>query len=137
VTIDGFAAATRGLTRLRMAELTSAETRQALAHDPVLLLPLGSFEDQGPHAPMGDFLSADAVAGRIAERATQDGTPCLVAPTLPFGAADFFEPSDLPRRAGRHAVRPAAPRPEADRAVERPWRQRAGDLRDHAAHPPR
>ena len=73
----------------RMAELTATTLRERLAQRPVLLLPLGSFEDQGPHAPMGDYLSADALALRIAGAA---GVPALVAPVLPFGGADFFAP---------------------------------------------
>jgi creatinine amidohydrolase len=39
---------------------------------------------------MGDYLSAERVAERIAERATAEGTPTLVAPVLPFGGADYF-----------------------------------------------
>ena len=80
------------MTKHRMAELTSAEMRQRLARHPAVLVPLGSFEDQGVQAPMGDFLSADALALRIAERATGMGTDTLVAPVLPFGGADFFDP---------------------------------------------
>lgn len=39
---------------------------------------------------MGDYLLADAIAERIAQRATAQGTPCFVAPVLPFGGADWF-----------------------------------------------
>jgi creatinine amidohydrolase len=39
---------------------------------------------------MGDYLLADVIAERIARRATAQGTPCLVAPVLPFGGADWF-----------------------------------------------
>ncbi|WP_428486211.1 creatininase family protein [Rhodopila sp.] len=74
----------------RLAELTGGEMRQAAARRPVILLPLGSHEDQGPHAPMGDYLSAEGVALRIAATATDAGTETLVAPTLPFGGADYF-----------------------------------------------
>jgi creatinine amidohydrolase len=74
----------------RLAELTGTEMREAQARRPVILLPLGSHEDQGPHAPMGDFLSAEGVALRIAEAATAAGTETYVAPVLPFGGADFF-----------------------------------------------
>lgn len=76
--------------KYRMAELTAAEMRAALPRRPVILLPLGSHEDQGPHAPMGDYLSAEGVAVRIAETATKAGTETYVAPVLPFGGADFF-----------------------------------------------
>ncbi len=73
-----------------MGELTAGEMRAVLPDDPVILLPLGSHEDQGPHAPMGDYLSAERMAERIAERASAEGTRTLVAPVLPFGGADYF-----------------------------------------------
>lgn len=77
-------------TKTRLGELTAGEMRAVLPQRPVILLPLGSHEDQGPHAPMGDYLSAERVAERIAERATAAGTLTFVAPVLPFGGADFF-----------------------------------------------
>lgn len=77
-------------TKTRLGELTAGEMREVLPQRPVILLPLGSHEDQGPHAPMGDYLSAERVAERIAERATAAGTLTFVAPVLPFGGADFF-----------------------------------------------
>lgn len=76
--------------KLRMGELTAGEARETLARRPVILLPLGSHEDQGPHAPMGDYLSAERMAELIAARAGQFGVETLVAPVLPFGGADFF-----------------------------------------------
>jgi creatinine amidohydrolase len=77
-------------TKYRMGELTARELRELLPIHPVVLLPLGSFEDQGPHAPMGDYLSAERMAELIAERATAAGTRTLVAPVLAYGGADFF-----------------------------------------------
>jgi creatinine amidohydrolase len=76
--------------KVRMAEITGGEARALYARDPVILLPMGSHEDQGPHAPMGDFLSADAIAEKIARRATGRGVETVVAPVLPFGGADYF-----------------------------------------------
>ncbi|WP_241666993.1 creatininase family protein [Muricoccus nepalensis] len=76
--------------KVRMGEITGGEARALYARRPVVLLPLGSHEDQGPHAPMGDYLLAEAVAERIARRATEAGTETVVAPVLPFGKADFF-----------------------------------------------
>lgn len=76
--------------KVRMAELTGGEAREAYARRPVILLPMGSHEDQGPHAPMGDFLLADRMAELIARRANDEGTETYVAPTLPFGGADYF-----------------------------------------------
>ena len=78
------------MTKVCMAELTGGEARERLAKRPVVLLPMGSHEDQGPHAPMGDFLSADGIAERIARRAGERGTDTVVAPVLPFGGADYF-----------------------------------------------
>ena len=74
----------------RLAELSSAEARLRLASGPVLLLPLGSLEDQGPHAPMGDFLCAERIATLIAERACAAGHDSLTVPVLPFGGRDYF-----------------------------------------------
>ncbi|WP_114374925.1 creatininase family protein [Elioraea thermophila] len=79
--------------RFRLAELTGAEARARLAARPTLLLPLGSLEDHGPHAPMGDHLLVEAIALRIAERAAARDADTLVVPVLPFGGADFFGPT--------------------------------------------
>ena len=76
--------------KVRLGELTAGEMREFAQQRPVILLPLGSHEDQGPHAPMGDYLSAEKVAERIASRATAEGTRTIVAPVLPFGGRDFF-----------------------------------------------
>lgn len=76
--------------KVRMAELAGGEAREIYARKPVILLPMGSHEDQGPHAPMGDYLSAEAMAVRIAAAARKAGVETLVAPPLPFGGADYF-----------------------------------------------
>jgi len=76
--------------KVRLAELTAVEAREILAKNPVILLPLGSHEDQGPHAPMGDYLLAEQVATQIADRACASGVQTLVAPVIPFGGANYF-----------------------------------------------
>ncbi len=76
--------------KFRFGELTGGEARELATRRPVVLLPLGSHEDQGPHAPMGDYLSAERVAELIAGRATAEGAETVVAPVLPFGGADYF-----------------------------------------------
>ncbi|PCD79530.1 creatininase [Acetobacter orleanensis] len=73
-----------------MAHLTASEMREAVARSPVILLPLGSFEDQGPHMPMGDYLLADAMAEKIARQAAAAGYETYIAPVLPFGGTDYF-----------------------------------------------
>ena len=79
--------------KVHMGTLTGGEGRAAFAGNPVILLPMGSHEDQGPHAPMGDYLLAEKVAELAALRATAAGTPTFVAPVLPFGGADWFGPA--------------------------------------------
>ena len=76
--------------RVRLAELTSGEAADRLAAGAVVLVPLGSQEDQGPQAPMGDHLCAERMAVLIAERARAEGIDTLVAPVLAFGGRDFF-----------------------------------------------
>ena len=70
-----------------LAAMTFVEFRQRMADDPVILIPLGSQEEQGPMAPMGDFMLTDVIAGRVAEAAG-----AIAAPILPFGYADYFRP---------------------------------------------
>jgi len=70
---------------LHLARMTQAEAARRLADTPVILLPLGSQEGQGPHVPMGDYRLSEALAERVARR-----SGALVAPALPFGYADFF-----------------------------------------------
>lgn len=81
------------IEKIRTAELTSEEARRHLTGEAVLLIPMGSLEDQGTHAPMGDYMAADAVALDIARAARAQGVPTFVAPVIPFGGKDFFESS--------------------------------------------
>jgi creatinine amidohydrolase len=74
----------------RLADMTAARFSHYVALRPVILLPLGSHEDHGPHLPMGDFVLADRLAVQIAEVAAARGVPTFVAPSLPFGVADYF-----------------------------------------------
>ena len=77
---------------VHMGTITGGQAREILAENPVILLPMGSHEDQGPHAPMGDYLLAEKIAELAALRASRDGTRTLVAPVLPFGGLDWFGP---------------------------------------------
>jgi creatinine amidohydrolase len=75
---------------VHMGTITGGEAREILGSNPVILLPMGSHEDQGPHAPMGDYLLAEKIAELAAIRASGAGVRTLVAPVLPFGGADWF-----------------------------------------------
>jgi creatinine amidohydrolase len=69
----------------RISEMSWREVRAALASQPVVLIPLGSTEQHGPVTPTGDYLIADEIAVRVAER-----TNSLVAPVIPFGNSEYF-----------------------------------------------
>jgi creatinine amidohydrolase len=68
-----------------LKNMSWVEFRDRMAEQPVILLPLASQEEQGPHAPMGDFMLTERVAAIAAAKAD-----AIAAPTLPFGYADFF-----------------------------------------------
>ncbi len=78
------------LDNQRIAFVSAADFAAVANKNPILLLPLGSQEDHGPLLPMGDFVLADSLAGRIAAEATAAGVPTYAAPALPFGVADYF-----------------------------------------------
>ncbi|WP_108485153.1 creatininase family protein [Oceaniglobus ichthyenteri] len=81
------------IDKIRMAELTSQEARENLTGEAVVLLPMGSLEDQGIHAPMGDYMAADLVAVEMAKAARAKGVATFVAPVIPFGGRDYFDSS--------------------------------------------
>lgn len=84
----------------RAADLTWPELSARLRSGTPLILPVGSFEQHGPHLPLcTDTLIVEALAHRVARR-----VGALVLPTLPFGAparphtggGDLFPVPDLP-----------------------------------------
>ncbi len=75
---------------VHMGTIAGGDARALYAKNPVILLPMGSHEDQGPHAPMGDYLLAEKIAELAALRATEAGTRTLVAPVVPFGGRGPF-----------------------------------------------
>lgn len=75
------------MTKHRLAEMTWLEFKDRLREKPVILVPLGSQEEQGPHGPMGDYMLTDAIAQQVATR-----SGAISAPIMPFGYADYFRP---------------------------------------------
>ena len=65
--------------------MTWKEAEAAFQEDPVVIIPLGSMEQHGPHGPMGDYQAAAEVALRVAKNT---GSYCI--PTLPFGYSEYF-----------------------------------------------
>ena len=61
-------------------------------HESLLLVPVGSVEQHGPHLPLAtDAMIANAVTRAAAERLDAAGTPVLVAPSLNYGASGEHE----------------------------------------------
>jgi len=75
------------MQKFLLKNMTFREFQERIPDNPVILLPLGSQEEHGPMAPMGDFMLTEAFAARIAERAD-----AIAAAKLPFGYADYFRP---------------------------------------------
>lgn len=67
----------------RLQDMTCAEFAERAKEKPVILLPFGAQEQQGPHSPMGDFILADRLAALAAER-----SGAVAAPTVPFGESE-------------------------------------------------
>ena len=64
---------------VRTAEMTWRDVEKAASQGAAALVPMGSTEEHGPHAPTGDFLIADEISARVAQ-ASGD----IVIPTIPF-----------------------------------------------------
>ncbi|MGH2428058.1 MAG: creatininase [Candidatus Limnocylindria bacterium] len=63
-----------------MSELTRPEY-EAVIGESVVILPVGSTEQHGPHLPLGtDTIQVAEIAARVARQ-----LPALVAPTIPYG----------------------------------------------------
>ncbi len=86
-----------------LGHITATRFAASTPANPVILLPLGSQETHGPALPMGDYLTAEILALRIAQAVNANNVPCFTAPCLPFGAADYF--GDTP---GGLAIAPAS-----------------------------
>ncbi|HEV7762635.1 MAG TPA: creatininase family protein [Acidimicrobiales bacterium] len=75
----------------RLAELTREQAGRVAA-ECVLVVPIGSTEQHGPHLPAGtDALHAEWVAWQAAELAGAD-VPVVLAPTLAYGSSEHHLP---------------------------------------------
>jgi creatinine amidohydrolase len=75
------------MAKVELCSMTWREAEEAFRKNPVILIPMGSTEQHGPHVPVGDYRYATEVARRIGER-----TGAIVAPTIPWGYSDYFRP---------------------------------------------
>lgn len=72
--------------KTELFRMTWTEAAEAFEKNPVVLLPMGSIEQHGPHCPVGDYRYMTEVCRRIAEK-----TDAIVVPTIPWGYSDAFE----------------------------------------------
>ena len=77
----------------QLAGLTSAEAGQRAAAGAVLVVPVGSTEQHGPHLPLStDADLAVALCAQLgAHLDDQPGPPVVVAPLVPYGASGEHE----------------------------------------------
>lgn len=75
------------MNKVRLQDLTWVEAEEKLKAGVPVIVPFGSQEQHGPHAPMGDFIITEAVAVAAAERAG-----ALVAPVIAGGYSEYFKP---------------------------------------------
>lgn len=68
---------------LRWDHLSWPQIKAAAERDALVLVPMGSVEQHGPHLPVGcDHILAQAMSERIAQALDARGVPVLVAPTI-------------------------------------------------------
>ncbi len=72
---------------MMLSDLTWMEIRDMLPENPVIIQPVGSTEQHGPHLPVQvDISSSFEVAKAVGDR-----TGCLVAPPLPYGYSEVWD----------------------------------------------
>ncbi len=74
-------------------EMTWEETQEALKETDLVVLPLGSTEQHGPHLPLGnDALQVREMARRIVVKLEEKGIKAVAGPLVPFGVAPYHMP---------------------------------------------
>lgn len=71
--------------KVRTAEMSWREVAAARDRGAAVLVPMGSTEEHGPHAPTGDYAIAETIAERVARQ-----TKSVVSPVIPFGYSEYF-----------------------------------------------
>lgn len=64
-----------------LSELTYEQAREHIKTNAMLIIPVGTLEQHGPHLPLdSDVLQAEYFARVLSEK-----TGCLIAPAIPYG----------------------------------------------------
>lgn len=75
------------MKKVFLPSMTWKEVEEAFKGSPVVMFPLGSVEEHGPHAPIGDYRMAETLAIEVAEKVGN----AVVLPVLPFGYSEYFK----------------------------------------------
>jgi creatinine amidohydrolase len=80
--------------KLHLAEMTWPEVKDMLGRSNVVLIPVGSTEQHGPHLPLNvDSASATYLAEEAAQRVNRSSSiQVVVAPTLHYTEVELFSP---------------------------------------------
>lgn len=73
------------MKKVNLERMTWKEAEEAFRSKPVVLIPMGSVEEHGPQAPVGDYRYTEKMATAMAE-----ATNAVVVPTIPWGYSDTF-----------------------------------------------
>ena len=74
------------MERYQFASHSWAEVHEMNKENTIILIPLGSTEQEGTHLPLGvDTYVAEAIAQKVAKE-----TGSLVSPSLPVGYSEWF-----------------------------------------------
>lgn len=69
--------------KLRWDNLTSLELKELSLQNAIVLLPIGSIEQHGPHLPVGcDTILATEISEKVCKRLLINNIPAVVAPSL-------------------------------------------------------
>jgi len=69
---------------VQLAEISWSDAEKLFADSDLVILPVGSTEQHGPHNPLGtDYLNAEAVSKEVGKR-----TDTLVLPVIPVGVSE-------------------------------------------------
>ncbi|WP_413810722.1 creatininase family protein [Streptomyces sp. OE57] len=69
-----------------LGEMSWTEALDAAQSDPVVLLPVGTIEQHGPHLPLHE----DSIVAEFVAKAVAEATDALVAPTMMYGHSPTF-----------------------------------------------
>lgn len=77
------------MEKLHLLEMTWEEAERKLKESDIVILPVGSIEQHGPHLPLGtDSMITDEIAKKVGSKLLERGIKVVLAPPLFFGCSD-------------------------------------------------